>query len=140
MIEKGKTVSMDYTLTVDGKVFDSSEGKAPLQYVQGEGNIIPGLEKELEGLKVGEKKSVVVPAVEGYGERNEQALVELPKENFKTEGAEPQVGMMVQGQTQQGQPLTGTVLEVGEEKIKVDFNHPLAGKELNFEVEIKDVK
>ena len=140
MIEKGKTVSMDYTLTVEGKVFDSSEGKAPLEYVQGNGMIIPGLEKELDGLKVGDKRNVVVTAIEGYGERNEQALVDMPKANFKTEGCEPQVGMMVQGQGQTGQPLTGTVLDVGEEKIKVDFNHPLAGKELMFDIEIKDVK
>jgi FKBP-type peptidyl-prolyl cis-trans isomerase SlyD len=139
MIEKGKTVSINYKLTVDGKVVDSSEGKEPLKYVQGEGRIISGLENALEGMQKGDKKEVVVAPEDAYGLVNEQAIVDIPKDNFSSGQETLQPGMNVQAQSQSGMPLNGVVLEVKDDTVKIDFNHPLAGKELSFAVEVVDV-
>ena len=139
MVSQGKTVKIHYTLTVNGEVIDSSSGKEPLEYVQGEGMIIPGLERQLAGMAVGEKKSVVVGAQEAYGEKDARAVIEVPKDQF-AQGGEPQTGMMIQVPTQSGEPLVGVVESVGEETLVLDFNHPLAGKELHFDVEIVEVK
>lgn len=138
MIEDGKTVKFDYVLTVDGEVVDTSEGKQPLEYVQGEGRIVPGLEKEMNGLSEGDKKTVVVDPAGGYGARDENAVRAIPKENFP-EDMELNVGQMMQMQTQDGQVFPGTILEVKDNEVVLDFNHPLAGKELNFEVTVVSV-
>jgi FKBP-type peptidyl-prolyl cis-trans isomerase 2 len=139
MIEKGKTVSINYTLTVQGEVVDSSEGKEPLKFVQGEGRIIPGLENALEGMQKGDKKEVVIAAEDAYGPVNEQAIVDIPKDNFNAGEGTPQPGMNVQAQSQSGMPINGVILEVNDDTVKIDFNHPLAGKELFFAVEVVDV-
>ena len=139
MIAEGKKVKIEYVLTVEGNVVDKSEGRGPLEYTQGSSMIIPGLEKELEGLKVGDKKSVTVVAKEAYGEIDPEAIVEIPKTSLPKD-QEPKPGMMLQMQSPDGRPVQGVVSGVKEEVVVIDFNHPLAGKELKFDVEIVGVE
>jgi FKBP-type peptidyl-prolyl cis-trans isomerase SlyD len=137
-IAEGSKVSINYTLTVDGVVIDSSDGGDPLTYTQGSGEIIPGLEAALAGLGVGDKKSVVVGPAEGYGERNPQATQKIPRTSFKDDkGLE--VGLLVSGKSGD-QEFQAMVAEVDAEHVTLDFNHPLAGKTLHFEIEIMKVE
>jgi FKBP-type peptidyl-prolyl cis-trans isomerase SlyD len=128
---------MHYTLTVDGEVVDSSQGGEPLAYVQGQGQIIPGLERQLEGLEVGDTKSAEVAPADGYGEADPERIQAVPKSNFR-EPDQLEAGIMVSGQTEQG-TFQARVAEVGDETVTLDFNHPLAGKTLSFQVEIVEV-
>lgn len=139
LIAQNSVVAFHYTLTNDtGEVLDSSEGREPLTYLHGAGNIIPGLEKELEGRQAGDKLSAVVEPGEGYGEKQEQLVQEVPRDAFQgVEGIEP--GMQFQAQTQGG-PLMVTVTSVEGDTVTVDGNHPLAGQILNFAVEIASVR
>ena len=139
MISEGKTVQFDYTLTVDGQVADTSEGKTPLEYVHGSQMIIPGLEKQLEGLKVNDEKTVTVPAEDAYGPVDPRAIIEIPKEQFP-EDFNFQKGVPIQLELQNGQPLVGVVEEVKESTVVVNFNHPLAGQDLVFKVKIVSIK
>ena len=134
-VQDGQVVAMDYTLHVDGEVVDSSEGHEPLEFLQGVGSIIPGLERELYGMAIGETKKVVVAAADAYGEFDEQALVDVPKGEFPSQiPLEPGTELQVRGQD--GETMYGRITNVGEETVQLDFNHPLAGKELNFSVTI----
>lgn len=137
-IKTGSTVSMDYTLKVDGNVFDSSSGKEPLVFVYGNGQIIPGLEEQMVGMKKGDKKSVTVSPDKGYGESDPTSIHKAPKTAF-TEPDKMKVGDVVTGNAQ-GQPFQAIVKEIGQIDITLDLNHPLAGKTLNFDIEIVDVK
>lgn len=139
MIEQGSVVQMDYQLTVDGQVVDSSEGRGPLEYTQGAGMIIKGLEESLQGLKIGEEKHVVVQPSEGYGVVDENAIIEIPRQNLGLD-EEPQEGMILQLQNQTGQSMAGKIVEVKESSLMLDFNHPLAGKELVFDVKIVGIQ
>src|SRR5690606_24033436 len=138
-ISDNSVASFHYTLTdSSGEVLDSSEGKEPLSYLHGAGNIIPGLEKELTGKGVGDKLTVAVPAAEAYGERNESMIQELPTSMFTgVEKIEP--GMEFHAQTEQGLQVV-RVQSVEGETVTIDGNHPLAGVNLNFDVEITDVR
>jgi len=137
-IEKGSKVSINYTLTVDGVVVDSSDGGDPLTYTQGAGEIIPGLESALAGLADGDKKSVVVEPAQGYGDHNPDAVQKVPRANFK-DASELEAGMLVSGNSG-GQEFQAIVAEVTPTEITLDFNHPLAGKALHFEIEIVSVQ
>ena len=139
VIEDGKKVKIDYTLTVDEKMVDTSEGKTPLEYVQGNKMIIPGLEKQLAGLKVGDEKKVTVTPEEGYGQIDPTAVVDVAKKNFG-ETFDPKVGMLVQMKSQDGKQYAGVIKEIKDETVTVDFNHPLAGKELNFAIKIVSIE
>lgn len=138
-IAQNSVVAFHYTLTNDaGEVLDSSEGREPLTYLHGAGNIIPGLEKELEGRQNGEKLQVAVSPEEGYGESQPTLVQEVPRDAFQgVESVEP--GMQFQAQTQGG-PLMVTVTKVEGDTVTVDGNHPLAGQKLNFDVEIAEVR
>ncbi|QOR38266.1 peptidylprolyl isomerase [Billgrantia diversa] len=138
-IAQNSVVAFHYTLTNDtGEVLDSSEGRQPLTYLHGAGNIIPGLEKQLEGREAGEKLNVAVSPEEGYGEVQPQLVQEVPRDAFQgVEAVEP--GMQFQAQTQGG-PLMVTVTQVEGDTVTVDGNHPLAGQKLNFDVEIAEVR
>lgn len=138
-IEDGRTVTFDYTLKIDGEVVESSEGKDPLKYEHGAGVIIPGLESRLVGLMVGDEKSVVIPAKEGYGEINEEAYREIPRASLP-EGFTPESGMIIEIQAPDGGAIPAIVWEVKEESVVLNFNHPLAGKTLQFDVKIVSVK
>ncbi|GAB4422453.1 MAG: peptidylprolyl isomerase [Anaerolineales bacterium] len=138
-LKNGQVVSMEYTLQVDGKVLDSSEGGDPLQFVSGVGNIIPGLEKEMIGMGVGESKDVVVPPAEGYGEYNQDAFMEVPLDQFPKE-VPVLVGTELQVQDSAGNARYARITHVDEKTARLDFNHPLAGKELHFNVKVVDLR
>ena len=137
-VENGKVVSFHYTLTnAQGDVLDQSQ-EHPMPYLHGAGNIIPGLEKELAGKKVGDKLTVNVPAAEAYGEYHEQLVNDVPREAFQgVDQIEP--GMQFQADTPEGVQVI-TVKAVNGETVTVDANHPLAGQDLNFDVEIVEVR
>ena len=138
MITKSSKVALHYVLTVDGEEVDSSTGKEPLTYVHGEGNIIPGLERELEGMKVGDTKEVVVAPKDGYGELDGENVQTFPKDAFN-EPENMEVGMTVSGEDENGQEFHAEVSTVTEDEITLDFNHPLAGHTLNFKVEVVSI-
>lgn len=138
-IANNTVVSIDYTLTGDdGQVIDSSEGREPLVYLHGHQNIIPGLEKAIEGHSEGEELAVSVDPEEGYGPYREELVQDVPREAFDgVDKVEP--GMTFRAESNAG-PMTVIVKEVGDEAVTVDGNHMLAGKVLNFKVEIKGVR
>jgi FKBP-type peptidyl-prolyl cis-trans isomerase SlyD len=139
VIQEGSIVSIEYTLTDEtGKVIDSSSGKGPLTYIQGAGQIVPGLEKELAGLKVGAQKKVSIKPEEGYGSVDPKAFQEIPKDKIPPDAQKP--GAMLMSQSPDGRPIAMRVHEVKDKTIVVDFNHPLAGKTLNFDVKVTDIK
>ena len=139
-IQNNSAVSFHYKLTDDdGISIDSSEGKESLGYLHGAGNIIPGLEKALEGKTIGDSLTVAVTAAEGYGEVQKELIQEVPKEAFQ--GVDNiEVGMQFEAQTGQGGTVPVTVIAVTDEIVTVDGNHPLAGKNLNFDVTIEEVR
>ena len=139
VIAAGKTVSFDYTLTVDGQVVDSSKGKKPLQYVHGQGKIIPGLEKQLEGLKVGDEKKVVVAPQEGYGKIDPKAVKEIDR-SLIPKTIPLTVGTILESTDPNGYTFPAKVTEIKDKTVMLDYNHPLAGKELNFDIKIGDIK
>ncbi len=137
-IKNGSKVSIGYKLTVDGKIVDQSQAGQPLVYVQGGKQIISGLEDELSGLKKGDKKSVTVAPAKGYGEKIPTLVHKVPKTAFG-ETKDLKAGEVVSGKVN-GQEFQAVVAEVGNDFIMLDLNHPLAGKTLNFDVEIVDVQ
>jgi FKBP-type peptidyl-prolyl cis-trans isomerase 2 len=138
LIKEGSKVTFDYTLTVDGEVVDSSQGKASLEYTHGQSQIIPGLEKELQGLAAGDAKEVEVSPQEGYGEVNPEAFKTMSRSKLP-EGITPEAGMILAIESPQGEPVPVKVIEVTDEDFVIDLNHPLAGKVLNFNVNIVSV-
>lgn len=139
VIAKGKKVKFDYALTVDGQVADASEGRGPLEYVHGQEMIIKGLESQLEGMKVGDQKTVTVSAEEGYGPVDAEAILDLPKTSLDP-AIVPEKGVELQLQGKDGQIIPGIIEAVKEETVTVNFNHPLAGKELKFDVKIVGIE
>ena len=134
-VTDGQVVSMEYSLRVDGKVIDSSAGGDPLEYLCGAGNIIPGLEREMEEMTVGESKNVVVAAEDGYGEVDEEAFIEAPRSEFPDDmPLKPGLEMELTGP--EGHPMYARVESVEGETVTLNMNHPLAGKELHFEVKV----
>lgn len=137
--KSGDTVRIHYTGTLqDGTQFDSSKGRDPLEFTIGAGQIIPGLEREVEGMKVGETKTVTAPAEEAYGEHNPAAIQEVPRETI-SDDIDLTVGNRLQAVTQDGNQITVTVAAVTDETVTMDANHPLAGKDLVFEVELVEI-
>ncbi|WP_428897517.1 FKBP-type peptidyl-prolyl cis-trans isomerase SlyD [Parelusimicrobium proximum] len=134
MIENGKKVKFHYTLRVNGEVRDTSDGREPLEYVQGAGHIIKGLEAEIANMNVGDKKTVTIPAALGYGEVQAEAKRKLPKEAIKNSDG-LKVGDVV-GASNGEQHFQAVISEVTDNEVELDFNHPLAGKDLEFDVEI----
>ena len=139
-IEKDAVVSMYYTLKNDaGDVIDSSEGKEPLPFLQGHGNIIPGLESALEGSKAGDKLDVTVEPEEGYGLRLQKAIQEIPRTALQ-DVEDLALGMQLQSQDKDGNAFIVTVAKIEDETITVDANHPLAGETLHFAVTIESIR
>lgn len=138
-VAKHTVVMIDYTLTNDGgNVLDTSEGQEPLSYLHGAGNIIPGLEKELEGKEVGDELQVKVAPEEGYGLRNDALQRDVERSEF--EGVEQLgVGMQFQAETDEG-PIVITIVNIADDVVTIDGNHPLAGEHLNFDVAIREVR
>lgn len=138
-MEKDLVVGMDYSLKVDGEIVDSSEGSDPIEFIQGCGNIIPGLEKELYGMKIGESKKVVVKASEGYGEYDPDAILTVDKENFPDE-IPLEIGVEVAITNDDGNEMIASIEEIGDKTITLNGNHPLAGKELEFDIKIVSLR
>jgi peptidylprolyl isomerase len=139
MVENGQKVKIHYTGTLDdGSQFDSSAGRDPLEFEMGAGMVIPGFEKGVQGMEVGEKKSIHIPAAEAYGERREEMIMQFERSQLP-EGLEPTVGMGLQMQGPEGQPVPVMITAVDEVSITIDANHQLAGQNLNFELELVEV-
>ncbi len=138
-VKDGSVVSLQYTLSgVDGKLIESNKGKEPLKFTQGQQQIIPGLEKGLAGMKVGESKRVTVKPDEGYGPVRKEAFQEFPKEKIPPEGLK--VGAVLTARGPQGQAVPVRVHEIKEKSVVVDMNHPMAGKTLVFDVKVLDIQ
>lgn len=134
--QAGDTVQVHYKGTLaDGSVFDSSEGRDPLQFTLGAGQVIPGFEKAVEGMQVGERKTITIPADEAYGQRSERAMLQVPREQLPPE-IESEVGLQLVMQRADGQQIPVVVAEVTETHVTIDANHPLAGHDLTFEIEL----
>lgn len=138
-VKSGDTVSIHYTGTLsDGTTFDSSEGRDPLQFTVGSGQIIPGLDKALPGMSVGDTKTVNVTAEDAYGAADPNAKQSVPREQIPADiPLDP--GTQLQVKTPQGQVMNVTVAEVTDETVVLDANHPLAGKDLTFDIELVEI-
>jgi len=139
----GMTVTVHYKGTLkDGSVFDSSEGRDPLQFKLGEHQVVPGFENAVSGMKVGEKKTVTLASKDAYGDHNPQMVQEVPLESITKAGITPEVGMVLslQHPQQPGMQLPAKIVAIEGEKVKLDLNHPLAGEDLKFEIELVSAK
>ncbi len=143
-VQDNKMVAVDYTLTVDGQIADQSRPGQPLEFIFGTGMLLPKFEEAILGKEPGEKVAFTLAPKDGYGELIAEAVVDLPKNIFMVDGklAEDILfeGSQVPMSDAQGNRMMGIVREVGEETVKMDFNHPMAGKTLNFEVEVVSVR
>ena len=138
-IREGSQVALEYTLSDEaGTVIESNKGKQPMSYIHGKSQIIPGLEKELSGMKVGEEKKIQVKPEDGYGPVNPDAFQEVPKDKLPPEALK--VGTMLMAQGPQGQGIPVRVHEIKDTTVIMDFNHPMAGKTLSFDVKISEIK
>ena len=138
-ITAGKKVSIEYTLTLENKeVVDTNVGGQPLTYVHGSNQIIPGLENAMEGMEIGDTKHATVEAESGYGTVIQEAITEASRDQLPPDAWK--VGAWVQGQGPDGQMLRGLVTEIRDDKAIIDFNHPLAGKKLFFEIKLLDIQ
>ena len=143
-VEQNKMVSVDYKLTVDGAIADQSQPGQPLEFICGMGMLLPKFEEAIMGKEPGESVSFTLEAKDGYGEIMTEAIVELPKSVFMMDGKVAEeilfVGSQVPMATADGQHMMGVIKEVKEEAVVMDFNHPMAGKTLNFDVTVVDVR
>lgn len=134
----GDTVRVHYSGTLsDGSLFDSSEGREPLEFAVGEGMVIPGFDDAVADLEVGGKTTVTIPADQAYGDRQDELVSDVPLEFFGDE--KPEVGWMLQLQSPDGQILPATVVAMTEEGATLDLNHPLAGQDLTFTIELVEI-
>ncbi|MEX0844054.1 MAG: peptidylprolyl isomerase [Balneolaceae bacterium] len=138
-VKNGDTVKVHYTGKLeDGSVFDSSESRDPLEITLGEGKLIPGFEKAVVGLEVGDKTTANIESAEAYGDRREDLEVTVERAQLPEE-IEPEVGMQLQLNQPDGQPVPVQITKVEEENIIIDANHPLAGKDLTFDIELVEI-
>ncbi len=139
-IETNSVVSIEYDLTEAGKsdILDSNKGQAPLEFITGKSHIIPGLEAQLLELSKGDNADIKVEAKDAYGEYNPEAMETLPKEQFA--GLELQEGLPLYGQGENGETVQVVVKSFDDESVTIDYNHPLAGKDLMFSVTVTDVR
>jgi FKBP-type peptidyl-prolyl cis-trans isomerase SlyD len=139
-IGQNKVVTMNYTLKDDqGNVIQTTDNKEPFKFMSGNKQILPKLEEEINAMIIGSKKNVKIPAKEAYGEYSEQAVQQVKKENFPSE-TDLKVGMEFVANSPEGQQMPFVIREIKNEDVTVDFNHPLAGKDLEFDVELVDVR
>ena len=136
LVKKGDRVKVHYTGSLnDGTIFDKSKEEEPLEFTVGSGQVIPGFDKAVEGMKLNEEKKVTLKTEDTYGKRDETAIREFPKsslpENFK-----PEKGMVIRLQNQTGRAIPGRITDITENNITIDLNHPLAGKDLTFNIKV----
>ena len=139
-VKENNTVKVHYTgKLADGQVFDTSEGKEPIEFVLGQGRLIPGFEKGLIDMKLNEKKTINIAKEEAYGEVNDQLIQEVDKANLPQD-MEPKVGMGLVSKSPEGQEMNLMIIEVKDESVVIDGNHPLAGRDLIFDLEVVEIK
>jgi FKBP-type peptidyl-prolyl cis-trans isomerase SlyD len=138
-VDDGQVVSMHYTLHVEGEMLDTSQGSDPLQFIQGMGHIIPGLEHELYDMTVGESKRVSVAARDGYGEVDSEAFMDVPRTAFPAD-VPLNVGTQLELKDKSGNPAHARIEAVTQDSVRLNMNHPLAGKRLDFEVTIAGLR
>ena len=138
-VKKGDTVKVHYhgKLT-DGTTFDSSEGREPLEFEVGGGMVIPGFDTGVSGMTIGEKKTITIPADEAYGPKQEEMIMEFPKDRFP-EDMVPEAGMQLNMSNEQGQNFPVVIVEIRDEVVILDANHPLAGEDLTFDLELVEI-
>jgi FKBP-type peptidyl-prolyl cis-trans isomerase 2 len=137
--KSGDTVKVHYSgRLTDGTTFDSSSGRDPLEFKVGNGDVIKGFDEGVSGMSVGEKKTVHIPADEAYGQKDDSRIVEFPRANFPQD-LEPEVGMQLNMTNGTGQVIPVMIIEVGPESVTLDANHPLAGQDLIFDIELVDI-
>lgn len=139
VVAEGRTVQLDYTLKVDGKVFETSIGRKPLQFKVGSRQVIPGFEKALIGMKAGQKKSFKISPEKGYGTVDPKAVKSVPITQIPPD-IKPKAGMLLDTKGKDGQRVPVRVVEVKKDAVIIDFNHPLAGKTLYYEVKVLEVQ
>jgi len=132
-------VSLEYTLTVDGEIVDSTEGIDPIEFIQGHQNIIPGLERELYGLKIGDSKKVTISAADAYGEIDPEAVVDVPRDEIPSD-IPLKVGVELDVKNEEGDVLEARIVEITKDNVRLDFTHVLAGKSLTFEITVVDLR
>ncbi len=139
IVSKDKVVSIEYTLRDDsGEILDSSEGREPLAYLHGNGNIVPGLESQLEGKAKNDALKVAVAPADGYGDFNAKDIIDVPRKQFQ-DVKELEIGMQFTASGPEGHRIV-TVTKFDDKFVTVDGNHPLAGKTLHFDVKIVDIR
>jgi len=134
-VQNGVVVTMEYTLQVDGETIDSSQGQDPLEFLTGYGNIISGLEREMIGMKIGERKDVVIAPKDGYGEYDEEAYLDVPQDQFPQDMAIKE-GLELTVRNDDGEGRYARVDSIVQGTVRLNFNHPLAGDELHFSVKV----
>lgn len=140
-VKKGDTIKVHYTgtLQMDGSMFDTSEGREPLEFTVGDGMVIHGFDHGVLDMAIGEKKKIEIPFLQGYGPVNEQMILEFEKNQFPEDMGTPEVGAQLHLMDNEGNQIPVVITEVKEETIMLDANHPLAGKDLIFEVELVEI-
>lgn len=138
-VKSGDKIKVHYTGKLeDGTVFDSSKGRQPLEFNVGLGQVIPGFEKGVMGMEIGDSKTVVIPPEQAYGNVREELIADVNKGDFP-DNIEPEIGKKLQIEQDDGSKLHVTITRVGDEKVTLDANHPLAGKTLTFDIELLEI-
>lgn len=138
-VKEGDKVKLHFSGKLkDGRIFATTEGKEPVEFKAGVGEILPGIDEKLVGMKRNEEKEIAVPPEKGFGERKEELVIKVAKDAFK--GKEVEAGQRINVQTQEGQTRPAQVVKIGEEKVTLDLNHPLAGKETTFKIKVVEIK
>jgi FKBP-type peptidyl-prolyl cis-trans isomerase SlyD len=138
-VQDDTIVTMEYTLTIEGEVVDTSHGNRPIEFIQGQQQIIPGLEKELYGMSIGDKKEVLVSPENAYGMVNPDNFAEVPRSEFPPE-IPVQPGVELELTDDHGDRVGARIHSIEGDSVRLDFNHPLAGKDLHFEVEVTGLR
>ena len=137
--KKGDKVRVHYTGKLeDGEVFDSSEGKEPLEFTIGQNQVLKKFEDSVEGMNIGDKTEIFIPAAEAYGTRQEQLIVKLPKDRLP-ENLKPEIGMKLRMKTKDDQLVVVTIIDISDNDITLDANHELADKDLHFDIELVEI-
>ena len=138
-IKEGDTVKVHYTGKIEnGTIFDSSKEREPLEFTIGEGKLIPGFEKAIVGMNVGDSNTVTIPSDEAYGEKRDDMVVDVNRDQIP-EDIKPEVGQQLQIQQKDGDAIPVVITDITDDSVKLDANHPLAGEDLTFEIEIVEV-
>jgi FKBP-type peptidyl-prolyl cis-trans isomerase SlyD len=135
MVQDNLVVSMEYTLSVDGEIVASADSNDPIQFIQGMGNIIPGLEREINGMTIGESKNITLTPEDGYGEYDDEAFAEVPRDEIP-DNVPLEIGTALEMEDEEGNYLEAVIDEIADDYVVLDFNHPLAGQELHFAIKV----